>query len=993
MPPSRRRPRRRAPSIKSEQVTTPGRSGKKLPLRPLRRALAAATAVVTLLGAATAMAGSDPHQHWSTIETEHFDVHYYEGGEAVAHRVAAIAEEANATLAPVMGWEPNERTQIVLRDESDGANGFATASSYNQITVLAFPPEADSELGNFDDYLRVLVFHEYTHILHLDNATGLPGLGNAVFGKTFLPNNVLPDWLIEGIATWVESAYTPSGRVHDAFFEMYIRASVLAGEPIVPAELTGSPLRLPRATAWYAYGGTFVTWLVKRKGEDALRTFARLYGRRVLPYSVNLTAKEAFGETLVDLYDQWLADLRLRYAELASDLEAKGLVQGEAFTDRGEFNGSVRFRPGSRELVYVISDGLERSRMVLRDMDTGQERMIVRCYGGCSQPTFSPDGATLYYSRSEPYQTFYRYEDLVRVDVETGEVTRLTEGRRLRDPAVSPDGRTVAFVSSRWGKTDLLVRDLDTGDERVVVPSEDYRQPAAPTWAPDGKTLAISMQVDGVRDLYLVDVATGALSRLTRDVARDVHPAFTADGRYVLYSANPTGIWDIYAIRVADRQRFRVTRVLTGVMQPVVDSRMTEIVFRRYSTRGWDLARLPFNSDSWTPLPPAADTPERLAARHYEPDPARIREEEAYNPAWTLWPHSWFPDISFLTGDALSIGLTLTGSDVVGHHAWLVSSEWTTDDARPAVVATYVNSAFLPSISLSGAYFRYDRLAFAGSDTVAVEEEILLGSLSLGLPFPALEDSLAMAFRIDVLNRRPIDAPEVRPEPDGLRPRLPRTRTEVDLTTSWAYDDTESYFFSISPERGRRLSLSFHVVPPLSPEDALSYAFRYSWTEYLPALWLDHHVWALRAQGGVSGGEGRDVFRIGGIPDRSLVDDILNQRGIGGAQLRGYQPSSLSGDQFHLANAEYLFPILYVHEGIGTLPVFLGRVYGLVFADVGAATSGPFEDARWKTGIGAEVRATFDIMYAGSLTLRLGFGQGLAEGGESQVYFVSGGGF
>jgi Tol biopolymer transport system component len=65
------------------------------------------------------------------------------------------------------------------------------------------------------------------------------------------------------------------------------------------------------------------------------------------------------------------------------------------------------------------------------------------------------------------------------------------------DPAVSPDGRQVAFT--RWDGAELgalSVLDLETGAERVVL--GDITRPKAPVWSADGGKIALSFQHGGV---------------------------------------------------------------------------------------------------------------------------------------------------------------------------------------------------------------------------------------------------------------------------------------------------------------------------------------------------------------------------------------------------------------------------------------------------------------------------------------------------------------
>ena len=67
------------------------------------------------------------------------------------------------------------------------------------------------------------------------------------------------------------------------------------------------------------------------------------------------------------------------------------------------------------------------------------------------------------------------------------------------DPAVSPDGKQVAFT--RWDGAEfgaLYVVNLADGSERAIV--GNIRQPKSPTWSPDGSQIVISFQHGGLRD-------------------------------------------------------------------------------------------------------------------------------------------------------------------------------------------------------------------------------------------------------------------------------------------------------------------------------------------------------------------------------------------------------------------------------------------------------------------------------------------------------------
>jgi len=121
---------------------------------------------------------------YRTIETDHFVIHYYVPLDDVARRIAVVAERAHRTLAPALAHEPEAKTLLVVVDDTDGANGFASVLPRNAIQLFATGPTGFNELDDHDDWLYGLIAHEYTHILHLDTMAGLPRIYNAIFGRT-----------------------------------------------------------------------------------------------------------------------------------------------------------------------------------------------------------------------------------------------------------------------------------------------------------------------------------------------------------------------------------------------------------------------------------------------------------------------------------------------------------------------------------------------------------------------------------------------------------------------------------------------------------------------------------------------------------------------------------------------------------------------------------------------------------------------------------------
>jgi TolB protein len=112
------------------------------------------------------------------------------------------------------------------------------------------------------------------------------------------------------------------------------------------------------------------------------------------------------------------------------------------------------------------------------------------------------------------------------------------------EPAVSPDGRTVAFVSNRAGAPAIHLLALDRPEAPPVrVPT---RGPAgAPAWSPDGSRLAFVCQRDGQADICTVG-RDGAGERVVAGEPGDeLQPAWSPDGRRLAYSAFASGSWEL----------------------------------------------------------------------------------------------------------------------------------------------------------------------------------------------------------------------------------------------------------------------------------------------------------------------------------------------------------------------------------------------------------------------------------------------------------------
>lgn len=113
---------------------------------------------------------------------------------------------------------------------------------------------------------------------------------------------------------------------------------------------------------------------------------------------------------------------------------------------------------------------------------------------------------------------------------------RLMGFRGFEYPAMSPDGRRIAFFAEVDGDHDIYLMDLRSGEiERLTT---NDRWDATPVWTPDGKRLVYQSEIDGNREIVSLDLATGRQANLTKDPAEDSHPKVSSDGRFIVFDSN-----------------------------------------------------------------------------------------------------------------------------------------------------------------------------------------------------------------------------------------------------------------------------------------------------------------------------------------------------------------------------------------------------------------------------------------------------------------------
>ena len=148
-------------------------------------------------------------------------------------------------------------------------------------------------------------------------------------------------------------------------------------------------------------------------------------------------------------------------------------------------------------LPVIVATGAGATTALLPDTDWNVE--LPALLAGDTDPAVSPDGHRLAFVSTRDGNP-----EIYVADARTGEVRRLTRNLRRADrrPAWAPGGRSIAWQSGRPGAAELYVMRADGTRKRLLVggPGDD----AEPTWSPDGRRLAFSSNRGGRRQLWAV---------------------------------------------------------------------------------------------------------------------------------------------------------------------------------------------------------------------------------------------------------------------------------------------------------------------------------------------------------------------------------------------------------------------------------------------------------------------------------------------------------
>lgn len=857
-----------------------------------------------------AQAQHRPYGEWKQLETEHFRVVFEAGLDSIAQHAARRAEAAYARLTS-LSPPPKGKTDIILGDNLDMVNGAATPIPGNRIYLWARPPADDLVLNYYNDWMDLVIVHELTHIFHLDR-TGKAGralrtvFGRVPWGWPIFPIIGTPDWTLEGLATYIESAYTGTGRVHGSAHEMIIRTAILENDFDPIDRVSGSTPMWPGGQRVYIYGSMFMDYIAKRIGPEAHREILNKTAGSVLPppLVMNRIARRATGMTFTALYDEWQRDLRRRYTTLADSLRALGLTKGEhvAGGERNVYH--PRISPDGKRLAYVEENGRATSATVVLDLATGSAERTRR--NGLAPAAWANNHTllTTQYDRVDPYT--------IHSDIYTqvnGGQQRVTKSARYEAVDVDRSGRKLVVVSNARGMTSLVQRDTHTGAERIITGPRPDAQWVLPRWSPDGSMIAAQRwRLGGTHEIVVLDTMGTVISNTSDAGAVSGQPAWSPDGKYIVYSSDRTGISNLYAIRSADAGTpLQITNVLSGAFYPDVSPDGKWIYYSAYHSNGFRIERIPFDTATFRSVGrvPAAE----VAIVPQTGPSAHVTEYSALRSAL---PKFWVPAFVGDSTRGTFLGAATLGWDDLNRHSYFIS-----------VLFNFANGRTMGALNY----------AYAGLGNPVLNFDATREWEVIGEQLQRREDRLALTASFRHPRWRSSLAGFAGVEGVGIRrdesPLILETRDRLfGVIAGVGFANTRRPAYAISAEDGMRGALTgrrrFDIEP--GARDASYSELNGTSAAYksISAFGFAHHVIAARASGAYRTGLGVGPTDVGGVNNALPV--------------RGFEDSDRIGFSAWSASAEYRLPIAMIGRGVRLWPLFIDRIAGSIFVDAGNAS-------------------------------------------------------
>jgi Tol biopolymer transport system component len=636
------------------------------------------------------------HFDFKVLKTEHFDIYYYDREADVVNDVGRQAERWYTRLSRTFNHTFVRKPIVLYANSADFQQTTTTSELIGEGTGGFTDPFMNRVVlpltGDYAENDHV-IGHEMVHVFQFDIAASITS------SRRRFNLEMMPLWIVEGMAE-----YFSKGRV-DPLTAMWIRDAELHNRLPNLQQLQRDPYYFP-----YRYGQAILAYIGGRFGDDAVVRYFLAAGMS----NPEAAFDRALGVPAKQLFTDWQESAHEMYAPIVADRpsEPGSPLIGSKQGTRGNLNVGPAYSPDGNYIAFLSTRAIFDIDLFLADAHTGKvlRRIASTDRNGHFEALRFVDSAGSWSadSRRLAFVTFSRGDNYLGiVDVDSGKIDniRVPGIDAITNVAWSPDNRTIVIAGQATGVSDLFLFDTESKEVRRL--TSDRYADMQPAFSPDGKTIAFvsdrgagpeanleQLYFQGMR-ISTIDIATGSIKTLPLfSNAKNINPQYGPDGS-IYFIANPEGLADIYRY-MPDGRVNRVTRVQTGVsgitdLAPAlsVATRTGDIAFSLYEGDNYNIYKLAANPPTMAvattntapssaragQLPPLRGTGSTITAYLQNPAEGLLAANTVFTPA-TYRPNL---HIAYLGPPSIGIGVSSFGagaggsvsayfSDILGYH-------------------------------------------------------------------------------------------------------------------------------------------------------------------------------------------------------------------------------------------------------------------------------------------------------------------------------------
>src|SRR5258706_8803245 len=494
----------------------------------------------------------------------------------------------------LMGWQPYERTTLLLKDFSDYGNANASPLPRNTLRFDIAPVSYAFETYSAAERLYSIMNHELTHVATTDIWNEEDACWRRIFfGKVYpkwqhpesllysyltVPRFTVPRWYAEGSAVFMETWMAGGlGRVQGGFYEMVFRAMVRDDAPFydpLGLESRGTRIDFQGGANAYLYGTRFFTYIAYAHGPEKVIQWLRRDPDSKRHWADNF--EHVYGMPIEVAWQQWIAFEREFQRRNLAQVREQPITPHKDLVKTAVGSASrAHFDRKNGKLLAAFDYPGTVAHIGMLDMGDGNIQRLVDVKDPLlykvTALAWDPSTRTAFFTTDH-----HALRDLWALDVDTGKERLLMRDARVGEIVLNRVDKSLWGVRHESGFATLV---------NVPAPYTEWKQvhtfpygvvPYDLDISPDGKKLAASMaEVGGDQFLRVWDlerVRKGDMKPLSEHVFGQSIPenfVFSPDGRYLYGSSYYTGVSNIFRYEVANGETEAVSNAESGFFRPV----------------------------------------------------------------------------------------------------------------------------------------------------------------------------------------------------------------------------------------------------------------------------------------------------------------------------------------------------------------------------------------------------------------------------------------